>query len=45
VTGTFDEETGKAIERFERDHNLAVTGQNSPRLRQALGLATGRPLD
>ena len=45
VTGTFDAETGKGIERFERDHNLTVTGQNSPRLRQALGLATGLPLD
>jgi hypothetical protein len=45
VTGTFDEETSKGIEQFERDHNLAVSGQNTPQLRRALGLATGRPLD
>jgi len=45
ASGTFDEDTRAGIERFERDHNLAVTGQNTPRLRHALGLATGRPLD
>ena len=45
VTGTLDEETSKGIERFERDHNLAVSGQNTPQLRRALGLATDRPLD
>jgi hypothetical protein len=45
VTGTLDEETSKGIERFEQDHNLAVSGQNTPQLRRALGLATGRPLD
>ena len=37
--------TPEGIERFERDHNLPVTGQNSPRLRHALSVATGRPLD
>ena len=45
VSGSFDEETRQGIERFERDHNLPVTGQNSPRLRRALSQATGRPLD
>jgi hypothetical protein len=45
VSGAFDDDTREGIERFERDHNLPVTGQNSPRLRQALSLATGRPLD
>jgi hypothetical protein len=45
VNGSFDEETRQGIERFERDHNLPVTGQNSPRLRRALSQATGRPLD
>jgi Putative peptidoglycan binding domain len=45
VSGAFDDETREGIERFERDHNLPVTGQNSPRLRHALSLATGRPLD
>ena len=45
VTGILDEETSKGIARFERDHNLTVSGQNTPQLRRALGLATGRPLD
>jgi hypothetical protein len=45
VTGTLDGETSKGIERFERDHDLAVSGQNTPQLRRAVGLATGRPLD
>ena len=45
VTGTLDEDTSRGIEQFERDHNLAVTGQNTPQLRRALGLVTGRPLD
>ena len=45
VTGTLDEDTSRGIERFERDHNLAVSGQNTPQLRRALGLATSRPLD
>jgi hypothetical protein len=45
VSGTFDDDTREGIERFERDHNIPVTGQNSPRLRHALSLATGRPLD
>jgi putative peptidoglycan binding protein len=43
MTGTFDDQTRDGIERFERDHNLAVTGRNTARLRQALSLATGRP--
>jgi Putative peptidoglycan binding domain len=45
VNGTFDDDTREGIERFERDHNLPVTGQNSPRFRRALSAATGRPLD
>jgi hypothetical protein len=45
VSGTFDDDTRNAIARFERDHNLPVTGQNSPRLRQALRIATGRILE
>lgn len=45
VSGTVDENTKAGIERFERDHNLPVTGQNSPRLRQALGVTTGRSLE
>ncbi len=45
VNGSMDDDTRAGIERFERDHNLAVTGQNTARLRRALSLATGRPLD
>jgi putative peptidoglycan binding protein len=45
VSGTFDDDTREGIERFERDHSLPVTGQNTPRLRHALTQATGRPLD
>ena len=45
VTGTLDEDTSRGIEQFERDHNLAVSGQNTPQLRRALGLVTGRSLD
>jgi len=45
VTGTLNAETRGGIERFERDHNLPVTGQNTPRLRQAIMAATGRPLE
>jgi Putative peptidoglycan binding domain len=45
VSGSFDDDTREGIERFERDHNLPVTGQNSPRVRHAVSLATGRPLD
>jgi hypothetical protein len=45
VSGTFDDDTREGIERFERDHNLPVTGQNTSRLRHALSQATGRPLD
>jgi Putative peptidoglycan binding domain len=45
VTGILDDNTREGIARFERDHNLPVTGQNTPRLRHALSTATGRSLD
>jgi hypothetical protein len=45
ATGTLDDDTRAAIERFERDHNLPATGQNTARLRRALAVATGRPFD
>jgi Putative peptidoglycan binding domain len=45
VTGTLDDSTREGIARFERDHNLPVTGQNTPRLRHALSVAAGRSLD
>jgi hypothetical protein len=45
VSGTLDDDTREGIARFERDHNLPVTGQNTPRLRHAIAMATGRMLD
>jgi Putative peptidoglycan binding domain len=45
VTGTLDDNTREGIARFERDHNLPVTGQNTPRLRHAITMATGRPVE
>jgi hypothetical protein len=45
VSGTLDDDTRDGIARFERDHNLPATGQNSPRLRHALSIATGRALE
>jgi hypothetical protein len=45
VTGILDDSTREGIARFERDHNLPITGLNSPRLRHALGAAAGRSLD
>jgi peptidoglycan hydrolase-like protein with peptidoglycan-binding domain len=44
-TGVFDGETRAAIERFERDRSMPVTGQLSDRLVRELGAMTGRPLD
>lgn len=45
VTGVLDDSTREGIARFERAHNLPVTGQNTTRVRHALGAATGRTLD
>jgi hypothetical protein len=45
VNGILDEDTREGIARFERDHNLPVTGQNTPRLRRAITIATGRPVE
>jgi hypothetical protein len=45
VSGILDDSTREGIARFERNHNLPVTGQNTPRVRHALGAATGRSLD
>jgi hypothetical protein len=45
VSGILDEDTREGIARFERDHNLPITGQNTPRLRRAITVATGRPLE
>jgi hypothetical protein len=45
ASGVADEATRAAISRFEKDHNLPVTGQVTPRLRRALSASIGRPLD
>jgi peptidoglycan hydrolase-like protein with peptidoglycan-binding domain len=45
ATGVYDPETRSAIEKFERDHHLPVTGQMSDRLMRELGAMTGRPLE
>jgi Putative peptidoglycan binding domain len=45
ATGIVDGDTRAAIERFERDHKLPVTGQPSDRLARELAAMTGRPLD
>jgi hypothetical protein len=45
VTGTYDDNTRVAIEQFERDHGLPVSGQASARFRREFTTATGRALD
>jgi hypothetical protein len=44
-TGVIDGETKAAIEKFERDHKLPVTGQVSERLAREIATMTGRSLD
>ena len=44
-TGVYDPETKAAIEKFERDRRLPVTGQISDRLVRELAAMTGRPLE
>ena len=45
ATGVHDPETRSAIEKFERDHRLPVTGQISDRFVRELAAMTGRPLE
>jgi peptidoglycan hydrolase-like protein with peptidoglycan-binding domain len=45
ATGVYDPDTRSAIEKFERDHRLPVTGQISDRLVRELAAMTGRPLE
>jgi hypothetical protein len=45
ATGVYDDATRAAITRFEKDHNLPLSGQVTPRFRRELAAATGRPLD
>jgi peptidoglycan hydrolase-like protein with peptidoglycan-binding domain len=44
-TGVIGAETKSAIERFERERKLPVTGQVSDRLVRELAAVTGRPLE
>jgi peptidoglycan hydrolase-like protein with peptidoglycan-binding domain len=44
-SGLYDPETRTAIEKFERDRRLPVTGQISDRLVRELAAMTGRPLE
>ncbi len=45
VTGNFGAETISAIQKFERDRKLPVTGQISPRVLRELAALSGRPLE
>jgi peptidoglycan hydrolase-like protein with peptidoglycan-binding domain len=45
ATGSYGSETISAIQKFERDRKLPVTGQISPRLLRELAALTGRPLE
>ena len=45
ATGIYGPETIAAIQKFERDRKLPVTGQISPRLLRELAALTGRPLE
>ncbi len=45
VTGAMSAETQAAIQRFERGHNMPVTGQVSDRLLRELATVIGHPVD
>lgn len=45
VTGAMSGETQVAIQRFERGHNMPVTGQVSDRLLRELAAAIGHPVE
>ena len=44
-TGMLDDATSQAIEKFEREHKLPVSGRVSDRLVSALAAMTGRPTE
>jgi hypothetical protein len=44
VSGTLDQSTSAAIEKFEGEHKLPVTGRISDRLLNELAAVTGHPL-
>jgi peptidoglycan hydrolase-like protein with peptidoglycan-binding domain len=45
ATGIIDRETKAAIEKFERERKLPITGQVSDRIARELAALTGRPLE
>ena len=45
LTGIYDPETRLAIQHFERDHKLPITGEISERVTRALAALTGRSMD
>jgi peptidoglycan hydrolase-like protein with peptidoglycan-binding domain len=45
ATGVNDADTRSAIEKFERDHRLPVSGQITDRFVRELAAMTGRPLE
>ncbi|MCK1389496.1 peptidoglycan-binding domain-containing protein [Bradyrhizobium sp. 1] len=45
ITGTMGGETQSAIQKFEREHKMQVTGQVSDRLLRELGAAIGHPVE
>ena len=45
VTGAMSGETQAAIQKFEREHKMQVTGQVSDRLLRELGAAIGHPVE
>ena len=44
-SGVYDPDTRTAIEKFERDHRLPITGQISDRFVRELAAMSGRPLE
>jgi hypothetical protein len=44
ASGIIDGDTRRAIERFERERKLPITGQITDRVVRELATATGRPL-
>ena len=45
TTGVYGPETVAAVQKFERDRKMPVTGQISARLMRELAALTGRPLE
>ena len=45
ITGTMSGETQSAIQKFEREHKMQVTGQVSDRLLRELAVAIGHPVE